>query len=101
MWSKSGEGIDYYFLYGPEIDRVIGGYRTLTGRASMLPDWAFGFWQSKNKYNTQNEVLEHAGRVSPPRDPNRHHRAGLAVPGRPIAGAITISKRRATRMRRR
>ncbi len=57
MWSESGEGIDYYFLYGPEIDRVIGGYRTLTGRASMLPDWAFGFWQSKNKYNTQNEVL--------------------------------------------
>jgi alpha-D-xyloside xylohydrolase len=57
MWSESGNGIDYYFLYGPEIDGVIGGYRALTGRASMLPDWAFGLWQSKNKYNTQAEIL--------------------------------------------
>jgi alpha-D-xyloside xylohydrolase len=58
MWSEVGDGIDYYFIYGPEIDRVIAGYRTLTGRATMLPDWAFGFWQSKNKYNTQDEVLK-------------------------------------------
>ena len=61
---RPATAIDYYFLYGPEIDRVIAGYRTLTGRASMLPDWAFGFWQSKNKYNTQAEVLEHARRSS-------------------------------------
>ena len=58
MWSEVGEGIDYYFIYGPEIDQVIGGYRALTGQATMLPDWAFGFWQSKNKYNTQDEVLK-------------------------------------------
>ena len=57
MWSEVGEGIDYYFIHGPEIDQVIAGYRDLTGRASMLPDWAFGFWQSKNKYNTQDELL--------------------------------------------
>ena len=30
----------------------------LTGRASMLPDWAFGLWQSKNKYETQQELLD-------------------------------------------
>jgi len=58
MWSEVGEGIDYYFIYGPEVDRVIGGYRALTGQATMLPDWAFGFWQSKNKYNTQDEILK-------------------------------------------
>jgi alpha-D-xyloside xylohydrolase len=58
MWSEVGEGIDYYFIYGPEIDQVIAGYRTLTGQATMLPDWAFGYWQSKNKYNTQDEVLK-------------------------------------------
>jgi len=58
VWSEVGDGIDYYFIYGPEIDQVIAGYRALTGRASMLPDWAFGFWQSKNKYNTQDEVLD-------------------------------------------
>jgi alpha-D-xyloside xylohydrolase len=44
--------------YGPEIDQVIAGYRALTGQATLLPDWAFGFWQSKNKYNTQDEVLQ-------------------------------------------
>ena len=58
LWSEVGEAIDYYFVYGPELDQVIAGYRTLTGQASMLPDWAFGLWQSKNKYNTQAEVLE-------------------------------------------
>ena len=58
MWSEAGGGIDYYFVYGPELDQVIAGYRTLTGRASMLPDWAFGLWQSKNKYETQQELLD-------------------------------------------
>ena len=58
MWSEVGEGIDYYFIYGPEIDQVVAGYRALTGQATMLPDWAFGFWQSKNKYNTQDEILK-------------------------------------------
>jgi alpha-D-xyloside xylohydrolase len=58
MWSDVGDGIDYYFVYGPEIDQVIAGYRALTGQASMLPEWAFGFWQSKNKYNTQDEILK-------------------------------------------
>jgi alpha-D-xyloside xylohydrolase len=61
MWSEVGDGIDYYFIYGPDIDHVIAGYRALTGQASMLPDWAFGFWQSKNKYNTQYEILTTLG----------------------------------------
>jgi alpha-D-xyloside xylohydrolase len=58
LWSEVGEAIDYYFVYGPDLDRVIAGYRALTGPAAMLPRWAFGFWQSKNKYNTQDEVLQ-------------------------------------------
>ena len=58
LWSEVGEAIDYYFVYGPDLDRVVAGYRSLTGPASMLPRWAFGFWQSKNKYNTQEEVLQ-------------------------------------------
>ena len=58
LWSEVGEAVDYYFVYGPEIDQVIAGYRALTGRASLLPRWAYGFWQSKNKYNTQAEVLD-------------------------------------------
>jgi alpha-D-xyloside xylohydrolase len=58
LWSEVGEAIDYYFVYGPDLDQVVTGYRTLTGAASMLPQWAYGFWQSKNKYNTQDEVLQ-------------------------------------------
>jgi alpha-D-xyloside xylohydrolase len=58
LWSEVGEAVDYYFVYGPKLDDVVRGYRTLTGAATMLPRWAFGFWQSKNKYNTQKEVLD-------------------------------------------
>ena len=58
LWSEAGDAIDYYFVYGPASDDVIAGYRALTGRATMLPQWAFGFFQSKNKYNTQKEVLD-------------------------------------------
>jgi alpha-D-xyloside xylohydrolase len=57
LWSEVGEAVDYHFVYGPEIDQVIAGYRELTGQASLLPRWAYGFWQSKNKYDTQAEVL--------------------------------------------
>ncbi len=57
FWSEVGDAVDYYFVYGPSPDQVVAGYRTLTGQASLLPRWAYGFWQSKNKYNTQEEVL--------------------------------------------
>ena len=47
------DGVDYYFLYGPQFDRIVAGYRTLTGAAPMLPLWAYGFWQSRYQYRTQ------------------------------------------------
>ena len=40
------------------IDRVIAGYRTLTGQAPMMPIWAFGLWQSRQRYETQQASLE-------------------------------------------
>ncbi len=58
LWSQVGDGIDYDFVYGPSIDEVIAGYRLLTGRATMLPDWAFGLWQSRQRYMTAQESLE-------------------------------------------
>jgi alpha-D-xyloside xylohydrolase len=58
FWSEVGEAVDYDFIYGPDLDDVVAGYRALTGEASMLPRWAFGYWQSKNKYETQAEVLD-------------------------------------------
>ncbi len=58
MWSEMGEGVDYYFLYGPSVDKVIAGYRQVTGQAPMIPIWALGLWQSRQRYNTQQESLD-------------------------------------------
>lgn len=58
LWSEVGDGIDYYFVYGPSADRVIARYRQLTGEAPMMPRWAFGLWQSRQKYETQQQSLD-------------------------------------------
>jgi alpha-D-xyloside xylohydrolase len=49
--------IDYYFIYGPELDPIIAQYRDLTGQAPLFGKWAYGFWQCKNRYKTQEEIL--------------------------------------------
>lgn len=56
-WGEMQDMIDYYFIAGDSMDNVIHGYRTLTGKAPIMPRWAMGFWQSREKYNTQKEVL--------------------------------------------
>ena len=55
--SEVADVIDYYFLYGPEFDKIIAGYRELTGQAPMFGKWAYGFWQCKNRYKSQDEIL--------------------------------------------
>ena len=55
--SEVADVIDYYFLYGPEFDKIIAGYRDLTGQAPMFGKWAYGFWQCKNRYKSQEEML--------------------------------------------
>ncbi|HEV2350726.1 MAG TPA: glycoside hydrolase family 31 protein [Terriglobia bacterium] len=55
--SDVADQIDYYFLYGPDFDKIIAGYRELTGAAPMFGKWAYGFWQCKNRYKTQDEIL--------------------------------------------
>ena len=54
--------MDYYFIYGPEMDQIIHEYRNLTGHTPMLPKWAYGFFQSKDRYVSQDEVLSIAHR---------------------------------------
>ncbi len=49
--------IDYYFLYGPQLDDIIHQYRSMTGHVPLFPEWAYGFWQSKDRYRTQAELL--------------------------------------------
>ncbi|HZM11314.1 MAG TPA: glycoside hydrolase family 31 protein [Candidatus Limnocylindrales bacterium] len=56
--ADADDAVDYYFIYGPEFDRIIAAYRTLTGPAPMLPRWAYGFWQSRLQYNSQQEMLD-------------------------------------------
>lgn len=60
--SEAGGGVDYDFIYGPELDDVIAGYRELTGDAPMMPRWTWGLWQSKEHYATQAELLSVAAR---------------------------------------
>jgi alpha-D-xyloside xylohydrolase len=55
--SEAGQLVDYYFVYGNNMDEVIGGYRNLTGKAPIVPKWALGFWQSRERYKTQHEIL--------------------------------------------
>ncbi|MFX8481475.1 hypothetical protein ABTL74_19175, partial [Acinetobacter baumannii] len=49
--SEVGEAKDYWFIAGGSIDGAIAGYRQLTGKAQMLPRWAYGFWQSRQRYD--------------------------------------------------
>jgi alpha-D-xyloside xylohydrolase len=58
LWSEVADGLDYYFIYGPQLDRVVAGYRQLTGQAPMMPRWALGFWQCRERYRTQQESLD-------------------------------------------
>ena len=60
--SLAGHSVDYYFIYGPEMDEIIHEYRDLTGHSPMLPKWAYGFFQSKDRYVSQDEVLSIAHR---------------------------------------
>ena len=48
--SEVADSMDYYFIYGPEADQIIGHYRELTGEVPLFGRWAYGFWQCKNKY---------------------------------------------------
>jgi alpha-D-xyloside xylohydrolase len=55
--SDVADVIDYYFFYGPEFDKIVADYRELTGAAPLYGKWAYGFWQCKNKYKTESEIL--------------------------------------------
>jgi alpha-D-xyloside xylohydrolase len=58
VWSDMGNNIDYYFVKGNNMDKVISGYRKLTGKAPMYGKYAYGYWQSKEHYDTQFELLD-------------------------------------------
>ena len=56
IWSEMARDMDYYYIAGENLDEVISGYRTLTGKASLYPKWALGFWQSRERYTSSQEI---------------------------------------------
>jgi len=60
--AEVADRIDYYFIYGPDADQIIGRYRELTGEVPLFGRWAYGFWQCKNKYESQQELETVAAR---------------------------------------
>ena len=57
MTSDVAKAIDYDFVAGDDLDQVVAGYRQLTGKAVMLPAWVYGFWQSRQRYETADQIL--------------------------------------------
>ncbi len=57
IWSEVADEINYFFIYGETTDKIISAYRQLTGIAPMFPKWVYGYIQSKQKYNTQDEIV--------------------------------------------
>lgn len=58
VWTDVATELDYYVIYGPEFDAIVREIRRLTGKAALLPRWAFGYVQSKERYTCQDELIE-------------------------------------------
>ncbi|MEI7932558.1 MAG: TIM-barrel domain-containing protein [Alphaproteobacteria bacterium] len=58
LWCDVEDELEYYFLHGPSLDELVAGCRRLTGKAALLPRWAFGYVQSKERYVTQQDLVD-------------------------------------------
>lgn len=56
LYTEADEELDYYFIQGQTLGEVVKGYRQLTGKAALLPKWAFGYLQSQERYETAEEI---------------------------------------------
>lgn len=55
--SNDADAVDYYYIAGPSFDKIIAGYRHLTGAAPLFPRWAYGYWQSKLAYASTDQLI--------------------------------------------
>lgn len=55
--SDSARLVDYVVFAGDSPAKLLEKYADITGHAPMLPEWASGFWQSKLRYRTQDELM--------------------------------------------
>ncbi len=58
LFTEADYEMDFYFIYGCNMDGVIRGYRRLSGKAVMLPKWTFGFIQSQERYEAEQELID-------------------------------------------
>ena len=56
--SPNAKLLDYVVFYGPSADSVIATYRNLSGNVPMLPRWAYGFWQCRERYTSGANLVE-------------------------------------------
>jgi len=56
--SSFAKSFDYVLFHGKNADEIIDNYRELSGQVPMLPLWAYGFWQCRERYNTSKELIE-------------------------------------------
>jgi len=56
--SPNANQLDYVVFYGPTADSVIKSYRSLSGNVPMLPLWAYGFWQCRERYSSGKQLVE-------------------------------------------
>lgn len=56
VYCEASQQLDYYFI-GGDISEVINGYREMTGKATLLPIWFFGFIQSLERYEDRDEII--------------------------------------------
>ncbi len=57
FWSEIADEINYYFIAGKNIDSVIAGYRKITGKVPMFSKSVFGYWQSRERYTSADQLL--------------------------------------------
>jgi alpha-D-xyloside xylohydrolase len=56
--SPNAKLLDYVVFYGPSADSIIASYRNLSGNVPMFPQWAYGFWQCRERYTSGTHLVE-------------------------------------------
>jgi len=57
FWAEGGE-MNYYFVYGPQMQDVVTTYTHLTGKPELPPLWVLGYHQCKWSYYPESKVNE-------------------------------------------
>ena len=58
LQTEADAQLDYYFIHGNTYPEIIRSYRMLTGKAVMLPKWAFGYMQSQERFESAEELIQ-------------------------------------------